>query len=90
MLVAWLMTLYLRTMNEAQLSELLGLPVDERIRLVGLIWDSIAAVPEPIEVDSDLRAELKRRLEEFEASPDAGFSWDEAKEHLSNGTWRTA
>jgi len=77
-------------MKEAQLSVLLGLPIEERIRLVGLIWDSVAAVPEQIEVSPELRADLEKRLAEFEANPEAGFSWDEAKQHFSKGTWRTA
>jgi hypothetical protein len=29
-----------------------------------------------------LKAELKTRMEEFEANPEAGYSWDQVKSHL--------
>ncbi|MBS4097822.1 MAG: addiction module protein [Sulfuricella sp.] len=59
------------------------LPVQERIRLVELVWDSVAAVPEAVEISPALKAELEARLAEFEANPDAGYSWDQAKSRLN-------
>jgi len=38
-------------MNQISVAEILKLPLAERIRLVELIWDSIAAVPEAV-IDS--------------------------------------
>ena len=29
-------------------------------------------------------------LADFERNPEAGYSWDQVKEHLKNGSWRTA
>lgn len=66
------------------------MPVQERIRLVEIIWDSIAAVPELIEITPEVRSELELRLREFEANPEAGFSWEHVKENLRSGAWRTA
>lgn len=60
--------------------------MQERICLVELIWESIAAVPEAVEVT----AELEARLKEFEANPEAGYSWEQVTLHLRNGTWRSA
>lgn len=77
-------------MNNISISDILELPVQERIRLVELIWDSVAAVPEAVEISPALKAELEVRLEEFEANPDAGYSWDQVKSHLKNGSWRSA
>jgi putative addiction module component (TIGR02574 family) len=76
-------------MNTISLAEILELPVQERIHLVELIWDSVAAVPAAVEISPALKAELEARLEEFEANPDAGFSWDQVKAHLKNGSWRS-
>jgi len=77
-------------MNTISVADILGLPVQERIRLVELIWDSVAAVPEAVEVSTALKAELEERLREFEANPDAGYSWDEVRSRLNEGTWRSA
>ena len=41
-------------MNQVSVAEILELPVQERIRLVELIWESIAAVPEAVEVTPEL------------------------------------
>lgn len=77
-------------MNNISIADLLELPVQERIRLVELIWDSVAAVPEAVEISPALKAELEVRLAEFDANPEAGYSWDEVKSRLKNGSWRTA
>ena len=76
-------------MKQVSVAEILELPVAERIRLVELIWDSIAAVPEAIPISDELKAELDRRLAEFEADPDAGSPWGEVRERIVQGTWRT-
>jgi len=77
-------------MNKDSLAEILDLPVQERIRLVELIWDSVAAVPEAVAVSTEVRAELEARLAEFDADPDAGYSWDQVKTSFKDGSWRTA
>ncbi len=77
-------------MSHISIADILELPVQERIRLVELIWDSVAAVPEAVEVSPALRAELEARLAEFEAHPEAGYSWDQVKARLKDGSWRTA
>ena len=77
-------------MNNISIADILELPVQERINLVELIWDSVAAVPEAVEVSPALKAELDARLKEFQANPEAGYSWDQVKSHLKEGSWRTA
>ena len=69
---------------------MLALPVQERINLVELIWESVAAVPQAIEVSPEVKADLAARLIEFERDPEAGYSWDQVKEKLKNGSWPTA
>ena len=75
-------------MKQLSVAEILELPVAERIRLVELIWDSIAAVPEAVAVSEELKAELDRRLAEFEANPEGGSPWEEVHERIVRGKWR--
>ena len=76
-------------MNQISVADILELPVQERIQLVEVIWESIAAVPNAIEVSPELKAELGERLADFERNPEAGFSWSQVKDHLKSGSWRT-
>lgn len=62
-------------MTNFSVAEILALPVQERINLVELIWESVAAVPQAIEVSPEVKAELAARLVEFERDPEAGYSW---------------
>ena len=76
-------------MKNISIADILQLPVQERIRLVELIWDSVAAMPEAVEITPELKAELEARLAEFEENPDAGFSWEQVKLRLNDGSWRS-
>lgn len=51
------------------LEEIDRLPVDERIRLVEHIWDSIAATPEAVPVPECHKAELDKRLYDPSVKP---------------------
>ena len=76
-------------MNQISVADILELPVQERIQLVEVIWESIAAFPDAIEVSPELKTELQARLADFELNPQAGYSWDQVKAHLKSGSWRT-
>jgi putative addiction module component (TIGR02574 family) len=71
-------------MNTISIPDILALPIQERIRLVEIIWDSVAAVPDAVEISPALKAELELRLTEFEVNPEAGYSWEEVKSHLKD------
>ena len=77
-------------MTNISVADILGLPVQERIQLVELIWESIAAFPQAIDVSPELKSELSARLDDFERDPEAGYAWDQVKAKLKNGSWRTA
>jgi putative addiction module component (TIGR02574 family) len=66
-------------MKAIRLSDVLELPVAERLKLVEAIWDSIAEAPEALILTEAQRAELDRRLEEYEQNPDEGSPWSEVK-----------
>jgi putative addiction module component (TIGR02574 family) len=60
------------------------LSVDERLRLVEDLWDSIAedAPDEALPVTPELAAELDRRLAEHEANPEDVVPWEEVRARL--------
>ena len=64
------------------LSELLQLPVEERLKLVEALWDSIAEFPEALELSAAQKQELDRRLESYESDPEAGVPWAQLKQRL--------
>jgi putative addiction module component (TIGR02574 family) len=57
------------------------LTTDERIELIGRLWDSLdahAAAP----LTDALRHELAQRESEADREPDAGESWDSLRDRL--------
>lgn len=48
------------------------LPVEQRMRLVEELWDSIAADQEALPLTEEQRAELYRRLDAYEADGEPG------------------
>ena len=63
-------------------NDLLDLPVAERLRLVEDLWDSIAEVPEAVELSEEQRKELDERLEQFHQNPEAGSPWEDVKDRI--------
>jgi len=64
------------------LTELLQLPIEERLRLVEALWDSISEFPEALQLSVAQKQELDRRLAAYERNPDAGVPWAELKQRL--------
>jgi len=64
------------------LSDVLEMPLPERLRLAQAIWDSIAEKPDALPVTEAERQELDLRLAAFERDPGAGRSWEEVKAKL--------
>jgi putative addiction module component (TIGR02574 family) len=70
-------------MKKDLLEEALELSIAERIQLVGDLWDSIAEVPDAIELTDEQRMELRRRIKEYRANPESGISWDDLKSRIN-------
>lgn len=64
-------------MNQELVAEILALPVEDRVRLVEAIWDSISAVPEALPLTEWQKQELDRRLDDLEKNPDSGSTLEE-------------
>ena len=69
-------------MGEMSISELLKLPVAERIKLVAAIWDSIAAAPDALEMTQAEREELDRRWAAYERDPSLGSPWADVRARI--------
>ena len=65
------------------LADLSALPIDDRLRLVQLLWDSIPAEAE-VGVSDDQQIELNRRIEAHDAAPDSAISREELERQLKD------
>lgn len=64
-------------MSDTVLAEILKLPVEEPLRLVEYIWNSIAANPSAVPIGDAHRAIIDERLAEHVHSPDDVLTRDE-------------
>ncbi|MBM3494486.1 MAG: addiction module protein [Armatimonadetes bacterium] len=53
------------------------LSVDERLRLVERLWESLAENPHSIPLTPSQRAELDRRLDSIDRDGAIGIAWDD-------------
>jgi putative addiction module component (TIGR02574 family) len=69
--------------KQALLSEILRLPLEERIELLGEAWDAIAATPEDVPIPEWHVQELETRL----SDPDPDYvPWEEVRNRLKNAS----
>ncbi len=61
------------------------LSVEERIRIVETIWDSVANDAQQVELQPWQAEELDRRIAELETNPTEGVSWAEVKRRVMGG-----
>jgi putative addiction module component (TIGR02574 family) len=64
-------------MTNSDIAELLRLPIEERLRLVEMIWDSIAADPAGLPLGDAQCAVIDERLAEHARNPDDVLTRDE-------------
>jgi putative addiction module component (TIGR02574 family) len=65
-------------MSDADIAEILKLPAEERLRLLEIIWESLAGDPSAIPLSDAHRAALDEALADLERNPDDVISLDEA------------
>lgn len=68
--------------SNALRQELFKLSTAEKLELVEEIWDSIPEEDEALELTTEQREDLGRRLAEADADPDGGVPWQEARERI--------
>jgi putative addiction module component (TIGR02574 family) len=62
------------------LAEISDLSVEERLRLIGAIWDGIEAEIDHLPLEPSLRAELERRVAADDAAPERAVPWRDVKQ----------
>ena len=58
------------------------LAVEDRLELIGLIWDSVAGDRVPTPIPEWHRLELERRVSEADANPGAGLPWEAVRARI--------
>lgn len=71
-------------MKAISVNDLLNLNVKERLQLVEDLWDSIADIPEAVELTAAQREELDQRLEAYHREPGLGSPWADVKRRILN------
>jgi putative addiction module component (TIGR02574 family) len=61
------------------LNQIIALSIQDRIRLVQAILDSIAAEQDYLDLTDSQKQELDRRIDDYEANPDNVLTWEEVK-----------
>ena len=69
-------------MNTVNFSELLELPINERLRLVSALWDSISDNPDSLKLTDSERKILDERMEAYMKNPMEGKPWSEIKSEI--------
>lgn len=62
------------------LEQALRLPVAERRKLADEIYDSIEAEDQHLHLTDEQKAELERRMEDYEKDPGGNLSWEEVRD----------
>ncbi len=75
----------LHDMGNADVADILKLPAEERLRLLEIIWASLAAEPSSLPLGDAHRAEIDARLAEHERSPNDVISRDEVFKQAQRG-----
>jgi len=60
-------------------------PVEDRLRLIEEVWDSLDAAPEAAALTEAQKLDLRRRLDAYRDDPKAGSPWEEVKARLRGG-----
>jgi putative addiction module component (TIGR02574 family) len=72
-------------MSNTDVAEILKLPAEERLRLVELIWESLAAKPSDVPLGDAHRTVINERVAEHERNPDDVVSREEVLARARRG-----
>ena len=64
-------------MSDADIAEILKLPVEQRLRLVELIWESLRSTPADLPLSEAHRAAIDQELADHRREPDDVLTLDQ-------------
>ena len=67
------------------ITEILESSVEERLRIIGVIWDSITHETDTLPMTEAQRQDLDRRIDEYERGEDQGYTWEEVLARIKGG-----
>ena len=70
-------------MSKVARKDILSLTIAERIELIGDIWDTMAEVPEAVELTGAQKRELDKRLDAHQNDPTAGTPWPVVRDRIT-------
>jgi len=68
----------------SKFSDVLQLPIPERLQIVEEIWNSIVDGPEALELTEEDKRLIDERLEARRRNPEAGSPWQEVYARIAN------
>ena len=71
-------------MTTQLINQILQLSISERLELIENIWNSIADMPDEIELTEAQKQELDYRLELYEQNSEIGSNWEEVKQRIKS------
>ena len=71
-------------MSKFSVADVLELPLQDRLRLVEDIWNSIADAPEALELSKEDKEFIDARLEARHRNPNAGSPWEEVYARITS------
>jgi putative addiction module component (TIGR02574 family) len=60
------------------------LSLEERLKLLEQLWDSLSDTPEAIPITDAQHEELNRRLDDLDREGPVGISWNEVLDRIRN------
>jgi len=58
------------------------LDVEERLKLIGEIWDSVSEEAGDLSLSPEMKEELDKRLAAADANPEASVPWEDVKKRV--------
>ena len=58
------------------------LDIEERLQLIGEIWDSVSEEAGDLSLSPEMKEELDRRLAAADANPEASVPWEDVKKRV--------
>ena len=71
-------------MSKISTTDVLELPIPERLQLIEDIWNSIVEVPEKLELTEEDKRLIDERLRSRKQNPNAGSPWEEVFDRISS------